>query len=96
MYVIFVYHNEFLTCLNFALNLNLFLGTSITACRCLHRHIVALEKDTEIFDALLKPMKKAPPAMEPCEARIQSLAFDDPDAMKVVPRKFNRKARFSK
>ena len=57
---------------------------------------MALEKDMELFDALLKPMKKAPPAMEPCEAKAVVVELEDPDAMIVVPRKFNRKARFSK
>jgi hypothetical protein len=57
---------------------------------------VALEKDTEIFDSLLKPMKKAPLAMEPCVSKDIVVASEDPDAMTVVPRKFYRKARFSK
>lgn len=57
---------------------------------------MALEKDMEIFHALLKPMKKAPLAMEPCEAQAMVVGSEDPDAMTVVPRKFRRKARFSK
>ncbi len=69
------------------------VGASITACRSTGRHIVALEEDKEIFDALLLPMKKSievvvttkpPPVVE---------SSQDPDAMIVVSRKFTRKIR---
>ncbi len=39
------------------------VGASIIACRDSGCHIVALEEDKEIFDALLLPMKKSTQAM---------------------------------
>jgi hypothetical protein len=35
------------------------LGASITACRMAERHIVALERDSEIFKAVLLPVRKS-------------------------------------
>jgi len=49
-------------------------SASIMVCRTTSRHIVALEKDSDIFQAILMPMKKTNPLMvttpitEPLEA----------------------------
>ena len=71
------------------------------ACRCMHqtchgtgRHIVALEGNKDIFDAILKPMKKSL-VVTPTVATIVE-ALEDPDDMPVVPYKFIRKGKFSK
>ena len=66
----------------------------ITACRGIGRHIVALEGNKDIFDAILKPMKKSP-VVTPTVAMVVE-ASEDPDDMPVVPRKFIRKSKFSK
>lgn len=82
---------------NHVLNSSLFLaGASITACRATGRHILALEKDKEIFEAILQPMKKSTPPVvttEVTEPPPIVEASQDPDAMTVVPRMFVRRDR---
>ena len=71
------------------------------ACRCMHHglpwhwpHIVALEGNKDIFDAILKPMKKSP-VVTPTIASVVE-ASEDLDDMLVVARKFTHKGEFSK
>lgn len=54
------------------------LGASITACRMAERHIVALERDSEIFEAVLLPMRDSVPPAEPVVAH--------PDPSSTEPR----------
>ena len=67
------------------------------ACRGTGRHIVALEGNKDIFDAILKAMRKSPVlvVMTPTLAPVVE-ASQDPEDMLVVPRKFIRKGKFSK
>ena len=55
---------------------------------------MALEGNKDIFDAILKPMKKSP-VVTPTVAPIVE-ASEDLDDMLVVARKFTRKGKFSK
>ena len=55
----------------------------ITACRVTGHHIVALEGNKDIFDAILKPMKKSP-MVTPTVATVVE-ASEDSDDMPVVP-----------
>ena len=66
----------------------------ITACCGTGRHIVALEGNKDIFDAILKLMRKSP-VVTPTVAPIVE-ALEDPEDMPVVPRKFIHKGKFSK
>ena len=66
----------------------------ITACRGTGRHIVALEGNKDIFDAILKLMRKSP-VVTPIVAPIVD-ASEDLEDMPVVARKFIRKGKFSK
>ena len=74
--------------------MSLLAGACITACRGTGRHILALEGNKDIFDAILKPMKK-PLVVTPAVATVGE-ASEDPDDMPVVARKFIRKGKFSK
>ena len=58
-------------------------GASIHACRRSGRHLVAFEKDSAIFDAILAPLcDSLPPAI------LHSLACEDDDeSIQKVPRK---------
>ena len=70
-------------------------GASIWACRNVNRHIVALEEDKAIFNALLKPLICAPlmaPSMQPASA----MALDDLDGEDVAVARIVKKSRFSK
>ena len=71
--------------------MSLLAGACITACRGTGRHILALEGNKDIFDAILKPMKK-PLVVTPAVATVGE-ASKDPDDM---ARKFIRKSKFSK
>lgn len=74
-------------------------GASIKACRASGRHIVALEKEKDIFDAILFPMKKVTPTtVTPTgtEAIEEVQVSQDLDAMTIVPRPFVRRDRSSK
>ena len=55
---------------------------------------MALEGNKDIFNAILKPMKK-PPVVTLAVATVVE-ASEDPDDMPVVARKFIRKGKFSK
>jgi hypothetical protein len=71
-------------------------GASITACRGTGCHIVALEEDEEIFEALLLPMQKPTPtvvAVEVNDPPTEVPKSQDPNAMNVVPRKFIQRDR---
>ena len=65
-------------------------GACITACRGTGRHIVALEGNKDIFDAILKPMRKLAVVTPIVDAP------EDLEDMPVVARKFIRKGKFSK
>ena len=74
--------------------MSLLAGACITACRGTSRHIVALEGNKDIFDAILKPMKK-PVVVTPLVATVGE-ASEDPDDMPVVACKFIHKGKSSK
>ena len=74
--------------------MSMLVGACITACRGTGRYILALEGNKDIFDAILKPMKK-PLVVTPVVATVRE-ASEDPDDMPVVARKFIRKGKFSK
>ena len=74
--------------------MSLLAGACITACCGTGCHIVALEGNKDIFNAILKPMKK-PPVITPAMAMVVE-ASEDPDDMPVVACKFIRKGKFSK
>jgi hypothetical protein len=71
------------------------LGASIHACRILSRHVVALEEDKAIFDAILAPMIRTVPDVPPSAASIIADS-DDEDAVEVVVPHIVKKSRFSK
>jgi hypothetical protein len=71
-------------------------GASIVACHGTGRHIVALEENKDIFEAILKPMRKSTTAKEVTPPPPAVAILQDPDAMPVVPRKFIRKGKLSK
>ena len=73
--------------------MSLLVGACITACRSTGR-ILALEGNKDIFDAVLKPMKK-PLVVTPAVETVGE-ASEDPDDMPVVAHKFIRKGKFSK
>jgi hypothetical protein len=58
---------------------------------------VALEGNKDIYNAILKPMKKSPIAMvaTPTQTPVVEVS-QDPEDMPVVPRQFIRKGKFSK
>ena len=64
------------------------------ACRGTSRHIVALEGNKDIYEAILKPMRKSA-VVTPTVAPNMD-ASDDLEDMPVVARKFIRKGKFSK
>ena len=64
------------------------------ACHGTSRHIVALEGNKDIFDAILKPMKKSLVVIPTVALVVE--ASKDPEDMPVVPRKFICKGKFSK
>ena len=70
------------------------VGACITAYRGTSRHILALEGNKDIFDAILKPMKK--PVVVTLAVEMVGEASEDSDDMPVVARKFIRKGKFSK
>ena len=74
--------------------MSLLAGACITACRGTGHHIVALEGNKDIFDAILKPMKK-PLVVTPAVATVGE-ALEDLDDMPMVAHKFIRKGKFSK
>ena len=69
-------------------------GACITACRGTGRHIVALEGNKDIYEAILKPMRKS--AVETSTVPPIVDALDDLVDMPVVAHKFIRKGKFSK
>jgi hypothetical protein len=78
LYFVFEFDLLFLHFLFFALahSISFHLGASITACRMAERHIVALEQDSEIFEAVLLPMRNSIPPAEPV------VAHPDPSSTK--------------
>ena len=69
-------------------------GACITACRGTGRHIVALEGNKDIFEAILKPMTKSAVVTPTVAPRVD--ASEDLEDMPVVARRFIRKDKFSK
>lgn len=54
-------------------------GASIAACRSSGRHIVAVERDTEIFNAVLLPLRDLePPSQRPESSRHRPPTFEEP------------------
>jgi len=70
-------------------------GASIHAWRILRRHIVALEEDKAIFDAILAPMICVVPSTPSSTATV-ILHSDDEDALEVEVAPVVKKSRFSK
>ena len=64
------------------------------ACRSTGRHIVALEGNKDIFESILKPMRKSAVVTPTVEPIVD--ASEDLEDMPVVARKFIRKGKFSK
>jgi hypothetical protein len=74
---------------------SLFAGSSIHACRNVHRHIVALEDDVDIFEALLAPLIVSRPAPEvTLEDRVTSL--EDPEGEDIPVERIVKRSRFTK
>ncbi len=73
----------------------LLLGASIHACRIVSRHIVALEEDKAIFEAVLAPMIRSLPDV-PIPLATVILQSDDEDAVEVEVPHIIKKSRFSK
>jgi len=71
------------------------LRASIHTCRILSRHIVALEEDKAIFDAILAPMIRVEPNV-PSSAATVIIHSDDEDAVEVEVALVVKKSRFSK
>ena len=58
------------------------VGGSILACRSIERHIVALESDPMIFNAILLPMRDNEPSQAPrSNAKPSTSMFDPPKKM---------------
>jgi len=75
------------------------VGASIKACRVTGRHIVALEKDSDIFQAILVPMKKTNPlvVIAPVTKLLEAIQVSqDLDTMTVIPQVFVCRDRPSK
>ena len=71
------------------------IGASIYACRATGRHIVALEEDKSIFDALLAPLIHPIPIPQPTPQSSIAIQIDDDE--EVVPiRRLKKTLRFSK
>ena len=64
------------------------------ACRGTGHHVVALEGNKDIFEAILKPMRKSAVVTPTVAPRVD--ASEDLDDMPVVARKFIHKGKFSK
>jgi hypothetical protein len=79
---------------SFQLNVH-FLGAAIHACRVLDKHIVALEEDKDIFDAMLAPLIRQFQVV-PATPATNTLPSDDPDEEDVVVHHIVKKSRFNK
>ena len=76
-----------------------FAGAAIKACRATGRHIIALEKDSDVFKGVLEKMKKDTPIPVATEVEDDALIedkSDNPDAVVVTPWKFVRKKKSCK
>jgi hypothetical protein len=63
-------------------------GASIHACRCSGRHLVAFERDSAIFDAVLTPLcDSLPPPIVHDFQSINMACEDDDEPIRKVPRK---------
>ena len=63
-------------------------GASIHACRCSGRHLVAFERDSAIFDAVLTPLcDSLPPPIVHGFQSINMACEDDDEPIRKVPRK---------
>ena len=54
------------------------VGGSITSCRSIERHIVALQSDPMIFNAILLPMREPQPSRTPRSIAPPSISIFDP------------------
>ena len=84
----------YVSCFWFYIVFFIFAGASIQACRAAHRHILALEADKDIFDALIVPlMRSGAIAKPPPQQQIASIDLEEEEGpiQKVV-----RKSRFNK
>ena len=71
------------------------LGASIHACRIMNRHVIALEEDKAIFDAILAPMIRKVPDV-PTSSVVAVMDSDDEDAVEIEVPHIVKKSRFSK
>ena len=72
-------------------------GACITACRGTGRHIVALEGNEDIYNAILRPMRKSSTSAVAITTPVPVVEVThDPEEMPVVPRKFVRLGKLSK
>ena len=62
----------------FLISLILLLGATIHACRSSGRHIVALERDVDIFNDVLMPMRDPKPLPAHSTLHGRALIPDDP------------------
>ncbi len=65
-------------------------GASIHACRNVNRHIVALEEDKAIFDALIAPLVRAKATSSAPRPSTRKCS-QDPDTMEIVPTQIKRR-----
>jgi hypothetical protein len=72
-----------------------YAGASIRACHSVGRHLVALEKDNELFSALLAPMVRSPTVSSPPKSQ-PTQRSQDPDALEIIPSLRIKKRRVSK
>jgi hypothetical protein len=59
-----------------------FTGASVIACARSNRHLIALERDEEIFEAVLSAYKSTPPATEESGESMFDSECDSPIAKK--------------
>jgi hypothetical protein len=92
--IVFFYNNYSCFCTKF-FPTSFFAGSSIHACRNVHRHIAALEADVDIFKALLAPLIVFRPTPEvTLEDRVTSL--DDPEGEDIPIERIVKISRFTK
>jgi len=71
-------------------------GASITTCRGLGHHIMALEENKDIFDTIFKPMRKSTPTVVVAQALVVVSISKDPNDIPMVAQKFSQKGKFNK
>ena len=69
----------------------LLLGSFIVACRSNGRHIVAVERDSQIFNAVLAPMQDREPSFETIVPLLGPPQYHDPPQFHDHPHKRQRR-----